>query len=157
MGMNDLFGMEGSAKFAPEPHDSIRELRWKAESMLDYLRENEQVLRSFPGGVLDEMRALWQPLATLIARAQEDASLSDDARLEAHRVWAEEMHRSALYVVTMCVYALSDAAQDRFAEDPEHLDELIEKLERARPAAMNLLTLDDRNDLRRRGFLGPGE
>ncbi|MBA4147466.1 MAG: hypothetical protein H0X66_05070 [Verrucomicrobia bacterium] len=155
--MIDYPGMEGAAKFAPEPNDSIRELRWKAESMLEYLRDHESFLRQFPLGGIDERLALWQSLAELLARAMADPGLSDDARIETHRVWGEEMHRSALFVVTMCVHAHSDMAQKRFTEDPELLDELIEKFERNRPAALRVLSTDDLNELRKDGFLRPGE
>src|SRR5687767_13079170 len=99
--MSDFLN-QGAAKFAPVAGDSIRELRWKAESMLEYLRENEAFLRKFPTGAVDERLALWQPLANLLAQAMANQNLAEDARLEAHRVWAEEMHLSALITVTMC-------------------------------------------------------
>ena len=130
--MSDFIG-ETSA-FAPQPNDSIRELRWKAESMLEYLRENETELRRFPTGMVDERRALWQPLADLLERATEDRSLAEDAQVEAHRVWAEELRRTALFIVTMCVHARSDAARKRFDVDPETLEEFIEELDAVRIA-----------------------
>ena len=153
--MSDFIGE--MAAFAPQPEDSIRELRWKAESMLEYLRENETQLRKFPTGMVDERRALWEPLAELLARTMQDPTLADDARLEAHRVWAEEMRRTALFIVTMCVHARSDAARQRFDVDPETLDEFIEQLESARPAALRILSTEDRNELRKQGFLHPDE
>jgi hypothetical protein len=153
--MSDFMSETGA--FAPEPNDSIRELRWKAESMLEYLRENESELRKFPTGALDERRALWQPLADLLARAMEQPDLAADARLEAYRVWAEEMRRTALFIVTMCVHSRSVAARKRFAEDPETLDEFIEKMETNRPAALHILSTEDRDELRQHGFLRPGE
>ena len=149
--------MNDTTRFAPEPNDSVRELRWKAESMLEYLRDHECFLRQFPTGAADERLALWQSLATLLAQAMEDPSLAEDAVLEAHRVWAEEMRHSALVIVTMCVHARSEAAQKRFAEDPETLEELIEKFESNRPAALRLLSTDDLNNLRADGFLRDGE
>lgn len=155
--MTEPLNPDSTARFAPQPNDSIRELRWKAESMLEYLGENEAFLRKFPTGAVDEKRALWQPLADLLARAMQQPELADDARLEAHRVWAEEMRRSALYIVTMCVHARSTAAQKRFAEDPEQLEELIEMWESQRPAALCVLSTEDRNELREDGFLRPGE
>jgi hypothetical protein len=39
--------MGETGAFAPRLNDSVRELRWKAESMLEYLRENEARLRQF--------------------------------------------------------------------------------------------------------------
>jgi hypothetical protein len=144
-------------KFAPQSGDSIRELRWKAESMLEYLRDNEPFLRKFPTGAVDERRAQWQPLVDLLAQAMEKPEFADDARLEAHRVWAEEMHHSALITITMCVHARSDSARKRFADNPEQLEELIEELERARPAALRLIPAEELNELRLRGFLRPGE
>lgn len=155
--MIDYPGMEGTARFVPEPNDSIRELRWKAESMLEYLRDHEAFLRLFPNGEVDERLALWQSLTELLARAMEDPELSDDARIETHRVWGEEMHRSALFVVTMCVHARSEAAEKRFIDDPELLDELIQKFERNRPASLKVLSTEDLNELREKGFLRPGE
>jgi len=155
--MNDFPGMNGTSKFAPEPNDSIRELRWKAESMLEYLREHESFLRQFPTGSVDERLSLWSGLAQLLACAMQDPSFAEDARLEAHRVWAEELHHAAVVVVTMCVYARSAAARERFIEDPEHLDELIEKFEKNRPAAMRVLSTEDLDELRRNGFLRQGE
>lgn len=143
--------------YAPQPNDSIRELRWKAESMLEYLRENEARLRKFPTGFVDERLALWQPLADLLARAMENPALATDARLEANRVWAEEMQRTALFIVTMCKHARSESARRRFAEDPEALEELIAGLESARPHAMRLLSTEDRDELRKHGFLRPEE
>jgi hypothetical protein len=153
--MAEFMGETGA--FAPLPNDSIRELRWKAESMLEYLRENDARLRKFPTSFVDERRALWQPLADLLARAMENPALAIDARLEAHRVWAEEMGRTALFIVTMCVHARTESARNRFADDPEALEELIENLEASRPAAMCLLSTEERNQLRERGFLRPGE
>jgi len=97
--MSDFIG-ESNA-FAPKPNDSIRELRWKAESMLEYLRENDARLRRFPGGLVDERRALWQPLADLLEQAMENPELATDARLETHRVWAEEVRRTAMFIVTI--------------------------------------------------------
>ena len=58
----------------------------KAEGHLEYLRLNEALLRSIPVGALEERRSLWEPLAALIRRAMDDASLEIDARLEADRV-----------------------------------------------------------------------
>lgn len=154
--MSDFFGHH-TAQFAPRPNDSIRELRWKAESMLEYLRENESELRKFPTGFVDERRTLWQPLADLLAKAMEQPDLAMDARLEAQRVWAEEMRQSALFIVTMCVHARSDSARQRFADDPEKLDELIENLEQSRPVSLEILSTDDMKFLRENGFLRPGE
>ncbi len=153
--MSEFIGETGA--FAPEPDDSIQELRWKAESMLEYLREKESELRKFPIGQVDERRALWQPLAELLARAMEQPELAADARLEAHRVWAEEMRRTALFIVTMCVHSRTAAARKRFAEDPETLEEFIEKMETHRPAALHILSTEDRDELRRQGFLRLGE
>lgn len=151
------FPNHNTAKFAPAPGDSIRELRWKAESMLEYLGENEAFLRRFPTGFFEERRALWQPLAELLARAMGDPTLAEDARLEAHRVWAEEMRNSALFTVTMCVHARSESARRRFADALEMLEVLQEQLESARPRAMALLSTEDRDELRRNGFLRDGE
>ncbi len=155
--MIDYPGMGGTARFAPEPNDSLRELQWKAESMLEYLRDHESFLRQFSLGQIDERLALWQSLAELLARAMEDPELADDARIETHRVWGEEMHRSAIFVVTMCVLARSEAAQKGFTDDPELLEELIHKFEWNRPSALQLLSTEDLNQLRRNGFLRPGE
>lgn len=153
--MSGLIGPSG--EFAPLPNDSIRELRWKAESMLEYLRDNEAKLRKFPTGFVDERLALWRPLAELLARAMDDDSMEMDARLEANRVWAEEMRHSALFVVTMCVHARSKAAQERFAEDPETLEEFLIALEAARPAALRIISTEELDELRAHGFLRPGE
>lgn len=151
------FPNHNTAKFAPAPGDSIRELRWKAESMLEYLDENEAFLRRFPTGFFEERRALWQPLADLLARGMGDPTLAEDARLEAHRVWAEEMRNSALFTVTMCVHARSESARRRFADLPEQLEDLLERLETGRPAALAVLSTEDRDELRRNGFLRDGE
>jgi hypothetical protein len=153
--MSDWLGARSA--FAPQPADSIRELRWKAESMLEQLRDNEARLRQFPTSFVDERLALWRELAALLARAMDDGSLSDDARLEAHRVWAEEMRCTALFVVTMCVHARSDAARQRFAADPDTLDEMVERFEHVRPQALQLLSTEDRYRLRAEGFLRDGE
>ena len=155
--MNDFFGIRHNSKFQPEPSDSIRELRWKAESMLEDLREKESFLRQFPTSALDERLALWRNLAVLLANAMADPSLEQDAAIEAHRVWAEETRHAALNIVTMCAHARSDAAQDRFREDPELLEELIVALENQRPAALKVLTTADLRMLRDEGYLRPGE
>jgi hypothetical protein len=155
--MIDPLGLNGTEQFAPLPDDSIRELRWKAESMLEYLRENESFLRQFPTGAVDEKCARWQPLAELLAKAMTNHDLTDDARLEAHRVWAEEMHHCALVTIAMCVHARSPNARQRFAAHPEDLQLLVQQLEMKRPAAMQLLTTEDRDQLREQGFLRPGE
>lgn len=154
---NEYPGMEGHAKFAPQAGDSIRELRWKAESMLEFLRENEVFLRKSPAGSIEQRLATWQSYCDLVARAMEEGGLADDARLEAHRVWAEEVRYSALNVLVMYSHTQSDAARERFADDPEALEELIERLERARPAALNVLSTEDRDRLREEGLLKPGE
>ena len=154
--MSDFLN-QGAAQFAPMAGDPIPELRWKAESMLEYLRENEAFLRKFPTGAVDERLALWQPLANLLAQAMANQNLAEDARLEAHRVWAEEMHLSALITVTMCVHARGANAQKRFADNPEHLQELIDMLELGRPAALRVLSKEDLNELRKSGFLREGE
>lgn len=153
----DSFSAHNTAHFAPDPDDSIRELRWKAESMIELLRENEAFLRQFPTGFYDERMAEWLPLGDLLAQAMKNPELEDDARLEAQRVWAEEMHMSALVTVTMCVHARSESAKRRFGDDPETLERLLENLEQARPYAMKLLAADELNELRVRGFLRPGE
>lgn len=155
--MIDPLGLNGTEQFAPLPHDTIRELRWKAESMLEYLRENESFLRQFPTGAVDEKRARWQPLSELLAQAMINPELADDARLEAQRVWAEEMHHSALVTIAMCVHARSPNARQRFAEHPEDLQLLVQELELKRPAAMQLLSTEDRTQLREQGFLRTGE
>lgn len=147
----------GARKFAPQPQDSIRELRSKAEEMLEHLRENETFLRQFPTGAVDERRALWRPLVDLLAQAMSNPELVPDARLEAQRVWAEEMHLSALITVTMCVHARSEAAKQRFADHPEMLEALWDQLEQARPAALKLITADELTQLRAHGFLREGE
>jgi hypothetical protein len=67
------------------------------------------------------------------------------------------MRRTALFIVTMCVHSRSAAARQRFAEDPETLDEFIEKMEAQRPAALHILSTEDRDELRRHGFLRPEE
>lgn len=149
--------MGETAAFAPQPNDSIRELRWKAESMLEYLRENDARLRKFPTGCVDERRALWQPLADLLARAMGQPELAVDARLEAHRVWAEELRRTALFIVTMCVHACGEAARKRFADDPEALEEFQQEMESNRPASLSILSTDDLKELREQGFLRAGE
>lgn len=151
------FSNYNTCQFAPHPGDSLRELLRKAEGMLSQLREHETTLRKFPVESVEERRALWQPVADLLTRALDDPSLADDARLEVQRAWAEEMHHSAMWTVTMCVHARTEAAERCFAG---HLDELAvfqANLERARPAAMKLLTVEDRNFLRRHGFLRKGE
>jgi hypothetical protein len=153
--------MYGSAdefsKFAPRANDTVRELRWKAESALEYLLENQSVLRQFPTNAWEERLALWQPLVELLAKAMEDPSLADDACIEAQRVWAEETRHSALMIISLCVYGRTAAAQERFQDDPVQLDELIEKLESDRPAALRVLSQDDRAELRRKGFLREDE
>jgi hypothetical protein len=154
--MSDFFG-HGTVQFAPQPNDSLRELRWKAESMLEYLREQEKWLRQFPTGFVDERLALWQPLADLLAKAMEQSDLTMDARLEAQRIWAEEMRLSAMFIITMCVHARSERARQRFADHPEQLDEFIGRLEQARPASLKILSREDRNFLRDKGFLRPEE
>jgi hypothetical protein len=154
--MNGFFA-DAFSRFAPLGNDSVRELRWKAESALEHLRENEAFLRQFPTGAVDERLALWKPLTDLLARAAHDPTLADDARLEAQRVWAEEMRHSALVTVTMSVHAQSEAVKARFRNDPEQLEEVIEKLERARPAALRLLSREELDELRRHGFLREGE
>jgi hypothetical protein len=155
--MSDFPEMGGTWKFAPKASDSIRELRWKAESMLEYLRDNEAFLRKFPTGAADERIAMWSSLTALLSQASEDGRLADDARLEAQRVWAEEIHHSALFIVTMCVHVRSESARRRFAEDPEALEDLIDRMELGRPAAMHVLSKDDLNYLRQEGFLREGE
>src|SRR6188768_1493418 len=112
--MTNGFSADEFFRFALEAKDTIRELRWKTESALEYLRENEASLRQFPTGAVEERKALWQPLAELLARATDDPSLADDARLEAQRVWAEEVRLTALNTVSMCVHAHSEAAKNRF-------------------------------------------
>ena len=87
----------------------------------------------------------------------EKQALAVDARLEAHRVWAEEVRYSALVTVALCVYARSAAAQQRFADDPEVLEELTEKLERERKTGIMILSTEDLDKLRADGFLRPGE
>lgn len=154
--MSDFTGKE-TAEFAPEAEDSIRELRWKAESMLEYLHDNEASLRQFPTGAVDQRLALWEPLTGLLARAMAHPNLADDARLEAQRVWAEEMRLAALNTVTMSMHARSESAKKRFADSPKVLEALIVNLESARPAALRLLTTEDRDELRRLGMLRPGE
>jgi hypothetical protein len=144
-------------EFKPQPGDSLRELRWKAESMLEYLREHETWLRQFPTGAVDERRALWQPLANLLAQTTAQPELATDARLEYQRVWAEEMRNSALFTITMCVHARSDGARKRFAADLEMLEKFLAQLEQARPDALRILGTDDLNALRQNGFLRPGE
>jgi hypothetical protein len=148
---------QSTNEFEPRPGDSLRELRWKAEGMLEYLCEHEAWLREFPTGAVDERRALWQPLAGLLAQAMAQPELATDARLEYQRVWAEEMRDSALFTVTMCVHARSPGARQRFAADPEMLEEFLAKLEQARPDALRILGTDDLNELRVNGFLRPGE
>jgi hypothetical protein len=143
--------------FAPGPNDSIRELRWNAESMLEYLRENNARLRKFPTSFVDERLALWQLLAELLAQAMENPELATDARLEAHRVWAEETRRVALSIVTMARHAHSDAARQRFADDPVALEELIENLDSGRPAALRVHSTEELEGLRQAGFLREGE
>ncbi|MFN7138332.1 MAG: hypothetical protein ACK4UN_03220 [Limisphaerales bacterium] len=149
--------MNETSRFAPDANDSIRELRWKAESMLEYLRDQEALLRQFPVGAIDERLQLWQGLAQLLARAMENPELAFDARIEAYRVWGEETHHTAMFIVTMSVYTRSEAAQARFAEDPEVLDLLIERFERSRPAALKVLSTADLKHLREEGFLRAGE
>jgi hypothetical protein len=146
-----------SNQFAPAAGDSIPELRRKADGMLAFLRENEGMLRKFPTGAVDERRALWQPLADLLARAAESPALADDARLEAQRVWAEECRHSARFVVAMCVHARSESARQRFAAEPRQLEALIADLEIARPASLRILPTEDLDEFRRLGFLRPGE
>jgi hypothetical protein len=150
--MSDFLNPD-AAKFAPVAGDSIRELRWKAESMLEYLREKEAFLRKFPTGAVDERRALWQPLADLLAKATENPNLAEDARLEAHRVWAEEVRHSSLIIMAMCVHARGASAKKRFADNPEQLQELVDMLELGRPAALRVLSVEDLNELRKNGFL----
>jgi len=147
----------GTVQFAPQPQDSLRELRAKAEGMLEYLRRSETSLRKFPAGAVDEKRALWQPLVELLTRAMTNPELEEDARLEAQRVWAEEMHLAALIAVTMCVHVRSDTAKQRFAGHPEKLKALQERYEQARPAALQLIPVEELNELRKRGFLRDGE
>lgn len=154
--MSNFFGL-GPIHFAPQPNDSIRELHWKAEGILEYLHENEKWLRQFPTGLVDERLALWQPLAGLLAKAIEQPDLAMDARLEAQRVWAEEMRLSAMFIITMCVHARTESARKRFADDPEQLEEFIKRLEQARPASLKILSTEDRNFLRDKGFLWPEE
>jgi len=155
--MNSFPGMGGTAQFAPLANDSLRDLRSKAEGMLEHLRENEAFLRKFPTGAVDQRLALWQPLASLLARARSRPDLAMDARLEAQRVWAEETRFSALFIVTMCVHARSGSARRRFADYPEQLEALLEMLEDKRPAAMSVLPLDELAQLRNGGFLRSGE
>jgi hypothetical protein len=154
--MTEFLG-QGPAKFAPQPNDSIRELRWKAESMLEYLRENAASLRKFPTGDVDQRLARWEPLTKLLADAMEHPEFSEDARLEAHRVWAEEMRHSALITVTMCVHAHSEEARRCFEDNPEELEKIIEELEFDRPDALRILSTEDMDVLRREGFLRPEE
>ena len=147
-------------RFREEKYGSIGAARsdeFLAERPPEFLRENESVLRKFPSGSVEERLGMWQSYAALLARAMEQGELADDARLEAHRVWGEETRYSALNVVAMCFHAHSDAAKQRFADDPEGLSELIERLERARSAALTLLGTEDRDRLRGLGFLRQGE
>lgn len=155
--MSEFPGMRGTGRFAPQPGDSTADLVGKAEGMLEYLQDHEAFLRRFPTGAYEERKALWQPLAELLHRALADATLADDAVLEAQRVWAEEMHHSALFVVTMSVHARSEAARTRFADDPDTLQQFIESIDDARPAALRLITREEREILREKGFLQPDE
>lgn len=139
------------------PDDSLEQLRAKAAGMLGYLRRNEETLRMFPAGAVDERRALWRPLADLLAQALRNPALEVDARLEAQRVWAEEMHLSALITITMCVHVRSEAAWQRFAEEPAKLYLLQEQYELARPWAMKLIPVEELDALRKHGFLREGE
>ena len=125
--------------------------------MLEYLLENESFLAQFPTGAVQERRARWQPLAKLLAQAMAEPALAIDAQLEAHRVWAEERHHSALVAVTLCAHAGSAVMQQRFADDPEALEELRETLERDRVKALMVLSKEDLKKLRAEGFLRPGE
>ncbi len=155
--MSDIFGLTDRSKFAPQPGDSVRELRWKAESRLEVLRDIEPLLRQFPVGALDERIALWQSLAKLLAHAMEFDALADDARLEAHRVWAEETRHTAIIVVTMCEYSRSPVAELRFKDTPDLLDQLVEQFELNRHWALSILSTEDRDFLRGGGFLRQGE
>jgi hypothetical protein len=134
--MSSFPGMGGTAQFAPQANDSLRDLRAKAEGMLEYLRDNEDFLRRLPSSQFDEHCSLWQNLAGLLDKALKNPDLATDARLDAQRVWGEEMHHSACFIVSMCVHARSDSARKRFADDPEKLERFIAMLEEGRPRAM---------------------
>ena len=60
-------------------------------------------------------------------------------------------------VITMGALAHSRSAQERFADDPETLDALIQRLDQARPFARSVLSQHDLNTLRAEGFLLEGE
>jgi hypothetical protein len=144
-------------EFAPQAGDSMEELHRKAVGMVGYLRKHEAFFRMFAAGAVDERLALWGPLADLLARAATLPELAEDARLEAQRVWAEEMHLSALVAVTMGVHARTEAARRRFADEPGKLEEWIALLDRARPAALKLIPREELDTLRAHGFLFDGE
>lgn len=155
--MNNEPDMDGTAQFAPQMDDTIQELLRKARGMLEHLRVNEAELGLIPASCVDGRRELWQPLVELLVRAREDPLLEDDARLEAQRVWAEELQISAIFIVTMCVHARTEKARKYFVKEPEMLDELIARMEKGRPYALSVLSTEDLDALRESGFLRPGE
>ena len=152
-------GFEHTGQFAPHAEDSLARLLEKAEGHLEFLRLNEDMLRRIPAGLIDERRELWAILPPLIRRAMAEPALEVDARLEANRVWAEELRHSAWCTVTACVHYRSQAAIDFFAREgsPEHRLEQLAIYESIRPAAMRMLGTEDLKELRDRGFLRPGE
>lgn len=152
-------GFKNTGEFAPGARDSLARLLEKAEGHLDYLRRNEEMLRNVPVGAVDESRALWEPLATLIRAAMENPDVEEDARLEANRVWAEEIRHSALVTVTSCVHYRSQQAIDFFerAGTPERRLEELARWESMRSKSMRVLSKEDLDALRERGFLRPGE
>lgn len=155
--MNDEPDMNGTVQFAPQAEDTIEELLRKANGMVEDLRTNEAALRLIPASGVDERIDLWLPLIVLLTRAMFEPALEDDARLEAQRVWAEEMHQSALVIVTMCVHTRTPQARRFFAEQPWMLEELIEEVEKRRPATLRVLSTEVLDELRVKGFLRPGE
>lgn len=120
--MNDEPDMNGTAQFAPQADDTIEELLRKATGMVEHLRTNESALRLIPAAGVDERIDLWLPLIVLLTRAMSDPALEEDARLEAQRVWAEEMFQSAMVIVTMCVHARTAQARRFFAGQPQLLE-----------------------------------
>ena len=146
-----------TARFAPLAGDSAEQLQAKADGMLAYFRANEDFLIRMPAENFADRLAQWQAFSELLAQARGNPELLTDVRLEAQRIWGEELQYSASFIVQMCVFVQSPGAARRFAEHPEQLAKMMAEFEAGRPAALRILSTEALNALREQGFLRPGE
>ena len=150
-------GFTATDEFEPLAGDSLERLLEKAAGYLEYLQLNEELL-TYPRGYVEDSRAMWEPLVALLQKASvEPARYEEDARLEATRVWAEEVRTSALFMVTGCVH-LQQVRQRWFDEgDGELWEKLARRHEAKRDVALRVIGTEDMEKLREHGFLRPGE